>query len=139
MNFILAKSGNAWLRHLKKTPRESAFSRVIHGGFGFIPRSFSNSSRRVDGRCVRGVVHPCRFNSQFAFSFLSPFLFNLRIFTIYFRSTDLESLIRIHSRTPFLQPFFLTLFFLHRTSFNGSKHSLNSKATKWIVSRRGGK
>lgn len=129
MNFILAKSGNAWLRHLKKTPRESAFSRVPRNTRWFrfhtalLLKLFSTGRRPM---CARGRP-PMSLQFPIALSFLSPFLFNLRIFTIYFRSTDLESLIRIHSRTPFLQPFFLTLFFLHRTSFNGSKHSLNSR------------
>lgn len=137
MNFILAKSGNAWLRHLKKTPRESPFSRVLIHAVSVSYRSFSTGRRPVCVCvCATGSSTQTPVSLQFpiAPSFLSPFLFN-RIFTIYFRSTDLESLIRIHSRTPYSNPYF---FYIQRV-VQRVETFVEFEATKWIVSRRGGK
>lgn len=141
MNFILAKSGNAWLRHLKKTPRESAFSRVPRNTRWFrfhtalLLKLFSTGRRPV---CARGRP-PMSLQFPIALSFLSPFLFNLRIFTIYFRSTDLESLIRIHSPIPLSPTLFPYPFLFTSNVVQRVETFVEFEATKWIVSRRGGK
>lgn len=106
------KSGNAWLRHLKKTPRESAFSRAntrcrFHTGRPLLLKLFSTPGRRPTSR-ARGRPPKRRFNFQS--SFLPSFLPSFRILAIFsspsaisidrsIDRTDLESLIRIHSRT----------------------------------------
>lgn len=124
------KSGNAWLRHLKKTPRESAFSRAdtrcrFHTGRPLPLKLFSTSGRRPTSR-ARGRP-PKRdvasiSNRPFSLPSFLPFEPNLHhtFFAVHhlyrpIDPTDLPSLIRIHSRT------FPTheILALHPTSFNG--------------------
>lgn len=108
MNFILAKSGNAWLRHLKKTPRESAFSRVPRNTRWFrfhtalLLKLFSTGRRPV---CARGRPP---MSLQFPIRLFFPLSFP-------FQSPNLHHLFSIHgpwksNKNPFSNPLSPTLF-----------------------------
>lgn len=120
MNFILAKSGNAWLRHLKKTPRESAFSRVPRNTRWFrfhtalLLKLFSTGRRPV---CARGrppmsLQFPIRLFFPLSFPFQSPNLHHL--FSIH---GPWKSNKNPFSNPPFSNPFSLPFsFYIERRS-----------------------
>lgn len=140
------KSGNAWLRHLKKTPRESAFSRAntrcrFHTGRPLLLKLFSTPGRRPTSR-ARGRPPKLASISNRLPPFLPSFLSNPRHIFLTVRylhrsidRTDLESLIRIHSRTLSTRS-----FTLRRTSFHGFSRTetfveFERRAENWYVSR----
>lgn len=134
------KSGNAWLRHLKKTPRESAFSRAntrcrFHTGRPLLLKLFSTPGRRPTSR-ARGRPPKRRFNFQSPSS-LPPFLpfesspyFPRRVLS---PSIDRSNGSWKSNKNPFSDPFHEILYF----TSNVVPWLLSDRNIRWIWTEDG--